>query len=124
MPITLQISHPDRMVIGILRGVVTGEDLDKFTAGIVEAHAGRYRKIIDVIGLATGLSPEDLAAYSARMHAAPPTLEHCPIALVANQETGALSQVFAQLMGDDRPVQVFRSIHAAREWLQANTQVS
>ena len=124
MPITLQVSHPDRMIIGILRGIVTGEDLDKFTAGIVAAGAGRYRKIVDVIGLAAGLSPEDLAAYSARMHAAPPTLERGPIALVANQETGALSQLFAQLMGDDRPVRVFRSIHDARQWLQANTQIS
>jgi hypothetical protein len=121
MPITLQISHPDRMIVGILRGVVTGADLDTFTAEIVAAGVGRYRKIIDVIGLTAGLAPEDLAAYSARMHAAPPTLERGPIALVANQETGALSQLFAQLMGDDRPVQVFRSIHAARDWLQANS---
>jgi hypothetical protein len=122
MPITLQISHPDRMVVGILRGVVTGEDLDQFTAGIVAAGAGRYRKIVDVIGLTSGLTAEELAAYSARMHAAPPTTEHGPIALIADRETGALSQLFAQLMGDDRPVRVFRSIHAAREWLQANSE--
>jgi hypothetical protein len=122
MPISLQISHPDRMVIGVIRGVVTGEDLYQFTAELAAAGAGRYRKIIDVIGHTAGLTAEEIAAFSARMHAAPPTTERGPIALVADRETGALSELFARLMGDQRPVRVFRSIHAAREWLQANTE--
>jgi hypothetical protein len=50
MPITLQISHPDRMLIGIVRGTVTPQDLDGFVAEIVAAKALRYRKIIDVMG--------------------------------------------------------------------------
>jgi hypothetical protein len=122
MPITLQISHPDRMVVGVLRGVVTGEDLYKFTVDIAAAGAGRYRKIIDVIGHTAGLTAEELAAFTARIHTAPPTTERGPIALVADRETGPLSQLFAELMGEGRPVRVFRSIHAAREWLQANTE--
>lgn len=122
MPITLQISHPDRMAIGVMRGVVTGEDLYQFTTELAAAGAGRYRKIIDVIGHTGGLTAEEIAAFSARMHEAPPTLERGPIALVADRETGPLSELFARLMGDERPVRVFRSIHAAREWLQANTE--
>ena len=122
MPISLQLSHPDRMAIGIMRGVVTGEDLYNFTLELAAAGAGRYRKIIDVIGYTSGLSAEELAAFSARMHAAPPTLERGPIAVVADRETGPLSELFARLMGDERPVRVFSSIHAARDWLKANTQ--
>jgi hypothetical protein len=122
MPITLQISHPDRRAIGVMRGVVTGEDLYQFTTQLAAVGAGRYRKIIDVIGHTGGLTAEEIAAFSIRMHAAPPRLERGPIAVVADRETGQLSELFAQLMGDERPVRVFRSIHTAREWLQANTE--
>lgn len=121
MPITLQISPPDRMVIGILRGAVTAEDLDGFVADIAAAKALRYRKIIDVMG-ASGLTPEGLAAFRDRIRgmALPPN-ERGPIALVADREIAGLARMFAQLMGDERPVEVFASIHAARRWLDANS---
>jgi hypothetical protein len=45
MPIKLQIQHPDRMVVGVLQGTVTTDDLDAFVAEIAGAQAFRYRKI-------------------------------------------------------------------------------
>ena len=40
MPINLQISHPDRMLIGIVRGTITPEDLDGFVAEIAAVTGG------------------------------------------------------------------------------------
>jgi hypothetical protein len=124
MPITLQVHHPDRMVVGLVRGVISAQDLDGFAAEIAATHAERYRKIIDVTGAASGLTAEDLAAFSQRMHSAPLPPQRGPIALVANQESTPLARLFARLMGDDRPVEVFASIHAARQWLYANSKIS
>lgn len=123
MPIKLQIHHPDRMVVGILEGTITPEDLDSFVAGIAAARAFRYRKIIDVIGATSGLTAETLTAFSERMHELPLPPQRGPIALVADKESSSPARLFAQLMGDERPVQVFASIHAARRWLNANSRI-
>ena len=40
-----------------------------------------------------------------------------PLALVADPNRGELAQTFKALTADDRPVEVFRSIHEARKWL-------
>lgn len=122
MPITLQISHPDRMLIGIVRGAITAEDLDGFVAGIAAAKALRYRKIVDVMGASSGLTAEGLASFRERIRQmALPPKERGPIALIADKERVGLARLFAQLMGDERPVEVFASIHAARRWLDENT---
>ena len=115
MPITLQINHPDRMLIGIVRGAVTPQDLDGFVAEIAAAKAFRYRKIIDVMGASSGLTAEGLTEFRERIRPmALPPKERGPIALVADKELAGFARVFAQLMGDEPPVEVFASIHAAR----------
>lgn len=124
MPITLQINHPDRMVVGLVRGQIVPRDLDEFASEISAAQATRYRKIIDVTGAFSGLTAEGLTEFSGRLHAAPLPPQRGPIAVVANQETVELAKLFARLMGDDRPVEVFGSIHAARQWLNANSRFS
>lgn len=91
MPIKLQIHHPDRMVVGVLQGAVTADDL---------------------------------AAFSDRMHAAPLAPEHAPFALMSDKQNAPLADLFARLMGDDRPVRVLGSIHAARQWLHDNSRIT
>jgi len=123
MPIMLQISHPDRMVVGVVHGTVTPEDLDGFVAGIAAAKALRYRKIIDVMGASSGLTAERLADFRERVrHMGLPPKERGPIALVADKRLAGLARVFAQLMGDERPVEVFPNIHVARHWLDENSR--
>ena len=122
MPIALQISHPDRMLIGIVHGMVTPQDLDGFVTEIAAAKALRYRKIIDVMGASSGLTAEGLTEFRERIRQmALPPKERGPIALVADKELAGLARVFAQLMGDERPVEVFPNIHAARRWLDENS---
>lgn len=122
MPIMLQISHPDRMLIGIVRGTVTRQDLDGFVSGIAAATALRYRKIIDMMGASSGLTAEGLAEFRERIrHRALPPTEHGPIALIADKELAGLARAFAQLMGDERPAEVFPNIHAARRWLDEHS---
>ena len=37
------------------------------------------------------------------------------------QGARGIARVFAQLMADERPVEVFSSIHTARRWLDENS---
>lgn len=121
MPIRCQISHPDRMVIGVAQGAITPADIDGFVAELAKAKAGHYRKIIDVMAATPNLTAQDIAAYSERSEKALADRKPGPIAIVTSQEHGPLALLFAQLTSGQRPAKVFRSIHDARKWLQENT---
>ena len=119
MPVRLQISHPERTVIGVATGVVTLKDILAFAHELEVQQALGYRKIIDVMSGQAMISEIDLAAYGERLHELPPEKRpYGPIALVTSQENNALAQIFAKLTREERPAQVFRSIHEARKWLQ------
>lgn len=119
MPIRFQISHPERMVVGVAQGSVTLKDVLAFARELETQRALDYRKIIDVISGTAMISEIDLAAYGERLRDMPADKKPSgPIALVTNEENDALSQLFAQLTNEQRPAQVFRSIHAARKWLK------
>ena len=108
------------MLIGIVRGTVTPQDLDGFVTEIAAAKALRYRKIIDVMGASSGLTAEGLAEFRERIRQmALPPKERGP-SRWSPQELEASPGV-AQLMGDERPVEVFPNIHAARRWLDENS---
>lgn len=119
MPVRFQISHPERTVVGVAQGIVTLKDVLAFARELETRQALGYRKIIDVMSGKAMISEIDLAAYGERLHELPPEKRpYGPIALVTSEENSALAQLFAKLTGQERPAQVFRSIHAARKWLQ------
>lgn len=119
MPIRFQISHPERMVVGVAQGIVTLKDVLAFARELETRKALDYRKIIDVISGTAMISQADLAAYGEHLRELPADKKpRGPIALVTNEENDALSRLFAQLTNEQRPAQVFRSIHAARKWLK------
>ena len=119
MPIRFQISHPERMVVGVAQGIVTLKDVLAFARELEIQKALDYRKIIDVMSGTAMLSEIDVAAYGDRLRELPPNkMPSGPIALVTNDANDALARLFAQLTNEQRPAQVFRSIHAARKWLQ------
>ena len=124
MPIKLQISAPDRMVIGVATGDLTAQDLDHFLAEIAAASAFRYRKIIDVMSATPALTAEELMAFSKRVFAVLPRQGSGPLAIVTNEANSPLARLFAQLTEQDRPAGVFRSIREAREWLYANSRIT
>jgi hypothetical protein len=119
MPVRFQVSHPERTVIGVASGVVTLKDILAFAHELEVQKALGYKKIIDVMSGQAMVSEVDLAAYGERLRELPrEKLPYGPIALVTSSENNAISQLFAKLTGQERPAQVFRSIHDARKWLQ------
>jgi hypothetical protein len=107
------------MVVGVAQGTVTLKDVLAFARELETQKALDYRKIIDVISGTAMISEIDLAAYGERLRDMPADKKPSgPIALVTNEENDALSRLFAQLTNEQRPAQVFRSIHAARKWLK------
>jgi len=117
MTIRFQVNHVERTVIGIGEGTVTVQDIARFAHDVAENRAINYRRILDLMGCKTVLSEADVLAYRQYVRELP--VDRRPsgqTALVASAENVALSRLFTDTIGTDRPAKVFTSIHEARKW--------
>jgi hypothetical protein len=118
MPIHLEIYHPDRIVIGVARGEVTLEEFGSFVRELAQSGAMHYRKIFDVSDAKSStVNQDELLAADQRLRAVTPKGPRGPLAVVADPKRMEVAQTFKALTADDRPVEIFRSIHDARKWL-------
>jgi len=118
MPIQLEIFHPDRIVVGVARGEVTIAEFGGFIRDLAQAGVIHYRKIIDVTSAKSStIGKDELLAADARLREFTQKGPRGPLAIVADSQRGELARTFKALSADDRPVEVFRSIHEARKWL-------
>ena len=118
MPIQRKISHLDRMVLGVSHGVVSLADIGGFLDAIVKARAQRYRKLFDASEGTSGLSDADIMALAARLHAPPTPKPLGPFAVVARPQREELTRILRPFASLERPMRIFRDIHAARRWLE------
>ena len=123
MPITLNTSIMDRLLIGVASGELTLRDLAAFFGEIIETGILDYRKIIDIAAATPALSEDDMKTFSGLVRSIGTKGHRGAIAIVANSITGTFAERFRMLGDRHRPIKVFRSIHEARVWL-ANEAVS
>jgi len=123
MPLSIDIFRPDRIVIGIARGGLTVTDMQGFYDNLVATGTLNYRKIIDIFGTTTEMRKKDVAEFVAWLRTKFPERPAGAIAIVADQRGEELAQLFAQLISEDQPSRVFRSIRDAREWLRQTTTI-
>ena len=123
MPIYLDISHADRMVVVVIHGTATDEDIIGAAQQFVATGAWKYRKIIDVsIGDST-IDEKGLEALAALMRTNPKDTTRGPTAFVVDPARGEVVEQFIKMTEGERPVETFRSIHDARKWLDENTKL-
>jgi SpoIIAA-like len=123
MPFKLDIFPPDRIVIGVARGDITAADLADFLKQIIDANVLHYRKIIDITTATSSLGEQELQAMAERLRTVPVLKRRGALAIVVDHQRGELARLFMSMTSEERPVQVFRSIHEARKWLLANSKV-
>ena len=123
MPFKLDIFPPDRMVVAVARGEITLADLMMLVKELIDSGTLPYRKIIDITSATSALGKEELESIAERLRASPLQRPRGPLAIVADGNRGELGRLFMSLTSDERPVQVFRSIHEARRWLLANSKI-
>jgi hypothetical protein len=118
MPIHLEIYHPDRIVVGVARGEITLAEFGGFVRDLAQAGVLHYRKIIDVTAAKSStVGKDELLAADAQLRGLNRKGSRGSLALVTDANRGELAQAFKALSADDRPTEVFRSIHEARKWL-------
>jgi hypothetical protein len=121
MPFTIDIFPPDRMVVAVARGEISLADLMMLVKELVDSGTLTYRKIIDITSATSTIGQDQLESIAERLRSVPVAKPRGPLAIVADSNRGELGRLFMSLTSDERPVQVFRSIHEARKWLLANS---
>jgi hypothetical protein len=118
MPFKIDIFPPDRMVVAVARGEISLTDLMMLVKELVDSGTLPYRKIIDITSATSAIGEAELESIAERLRSVPLLRPRGPLAIVADGDRGELGRLFMSLTSDERPVQVFRSIHEARKWLQ------
>lgn len=120
MPVHWTISHTKRLVVAVAKDEVTVADIEKYFAGITTDGAMSYRKIFEITHTPSVLTEANLRALGERVVLYAQHGQIGPVAIVAaSDESFAQAQIFAAAATARRPLAIFRELHAARHWLDA-----
>ena len=118
MPIHLDISRLNRLLVIVARGKVSQDDVRDLVAKMVEANVRHFSKIIDVSSSSIAMNREDVERMAVTLRGEPGAAARGPIAFVVNPEGEGFADLFAAATQGDRPVRLFRSLHDARKLLE------
>ena len=120
MPVQWTVSHPQRLVVAVAKDEVTVADIEQYFAGVTAEGGMSYRKIFEITHTPNALSEDNLKALGQRVVFYAQHGQVGPVAIVAaSDESYAQAQIFASSAQVRRPLQIFRELHVARQWLDA-----
>ena len=122
MPLHMDISPLHRLVVIVARGHITAEEIAAVKQQIIEANARTYGKIIDVSQGRSELTREQVQKVADLMRGAPDETSRGPVAFVIDPGRIDFPHIFADLTQGERPIQLFRSLHEARAWVERTRQ--
>jgi hypothetical protein len=118
MPIQIRVSHHDRLVVVVVHGTITAEEIQNAIREHWDTGLIHYRKLIDV---AAGRSDTDIAQIKAMVtliRGAPDAGKRGPVAFVVDGNRGETVRELATFTEEgERPLRVFTSLREARGWL-------
>jgi hypothetical protein len=123
MAVYLDISRLDRLVMVVVIGAATANDMMAFVRQFTASDMMPYRKIIDITAGTLSIEEADLPEVAALLRDAPDAAIRGPLAFVVDSAGCPIAEKFVELTGDDRPAKVFNSIHAARRWLDEHARI-
>jgi hypothetical protein len=123
MPIHLDVSHLDRLVMAVVIGEVTADDIAEIAREFLKMGHQHYGKIIDTTAGTSPIDETRMAAIAAFMRADPKAASRGPLAFVVDPKRGEQVQKFAEITADERPVKIFTNLRDARAWVRANTKI-
>ena len=119
MPIHLDISHLDRVVIAVVIGGATVAEVSDLARRFAESGTRHYRKIVDTTAGFVETSDEaEVAAVAGYLRGEANGSSRGPLAFVVDPKLPQFfAERFVELTSAERPVKIFQSLRAARKWL-------
>jgi hypothetical protein len=115
MPIYMEISRLHRSVTIVARGELRLDEVMGAAQQLFDAQVPHFAKLVDVAGASAEVNPEQVGKIAALLHGGP-GVKRGPVAFLINPNRGEFARAFAATQGE-RPVNVFRSLRDARDWL-------
>ena len=113
----MDISPLHRLVVIVARGHVTAEDIAAIKQQIADAKARAFAKIIDVSQGRSELTLEQVQRVAHLLNGAADEAARGPVAFVIDPDRVDFPTKFADVTQGERPIQLFKSLHEARTWL-------
>jgi len=123
MTIHLDISDLDRLVIAVVLGEATADDIVEVAREFLKTGRQAYGKIIDTTAGTSPIDESRMAALAAFMRADPKAGARGPLAFVVDPARGEQAAKFAEITAGERPVKVFNNLREARKWVRENTNM-
>jgi len=124
MPIHLDVSHLDRIVIAVVIGDANAEEVTDLGRRFSAAGTRHYRKILDTTAGTLVMNDAEVAVLVANLRARPKADARGPLAFVVDPKRAApVAEKYAELTTAERPVKIFHSLHAARRWLDEHSTI-
>ena len=121
MPLHMDISPLHRLVVIVARGQITPEEMAETRKALIEAKVQHFAKIIDVSQGRAELSYEQVQKIAALLQGAPDGAvdgaRRGPVAFVIDPARHGFADLYADVTKGERPIELFRSLHDARAWL-------
>lgn len=118
MPIHVDIFHPSRLVMVVVRGTFTAEDVRNAVIQFLASDVVHYRKLIDIASPTTPMGKAGAEAMANLVLAQDDDRPRGPLAfLVSPGQAAENAETFAKLTEGKRVVKVFQNLHEARKWL-------
>lgn len=118
MPIHVDVFHPGRLVMVVVRGTFTAEDVRVAVLQFLASDVLHYRKLIDIASPTTPMDKAGAQAMANLVLAQTDGRPRGPLAFVVSPGQAAENaETFARLTEGKRVVKVFQNLHEARKWL-------
>ena len=122
MPIYLDISRIDRLIVISAHGHVTPEEIAANLKGLKEENVLHFGKVVDLTLAHYELTKDQIASLAAMLRSQAGNESRGPLAFVIDPRRESFANAFAEATKGDRPVMIFHTIHAARKWLGLQTK--
>jgi hypothetical protein len=117
MPLYIEISRLHRTLTIVARGRISPEEIRGTAQQLAEANVRSFAKIVEVAGATTEWTPEQVQRVAQLLRGAS-SEKRGPVAFIIDPERAAFPKAFAELTKGEGPIDMFRSLHEAREWLR------
>jgi hypothetical protein len=118
MTVRMDISRIDRLVMVVMHGHVTYEEIEASTKEMLAANVAHFSKIIDVIGATSDLTEDQVERIAALLRGGAEESWRGPVAIVVSSSMSGVAHDFAEITEGERPLRLFRSLRDARRWLE------
>jgi hypothetical protein len=118
MPLHINISPLHRLVVIVARGQVAAGDIAAIKQQIADAKARPFAKIIDVSQGRSELTLEQVQRVADLLNGGSGEASRGPVAFVVDPDRVDFPAKFADVTQGERPIQLFRSLHEARAWVE------